>query len=137
MGDAFFTGAGAGMFPTASSVVADIIDIANESYNKPFIYSEKDLVDGKFASIDDHESEYYIRFSVADQDGVLSSLTSILSSNKVGFEKIHQEIYKKGEANIVVITHKVKEENVKRSLAEIAKQKYIVEPPLFIRVEEV
>ncbi len=137
LGDAFFTGAGAGMLPTASSVVADIIDIANGSYSKPFIYSEKDMADGKFSSIDDHESEYYIRFSVADQDGVLSSLTAILSNNKVGFEKIYQEIYEKGKANIVVITHKVKEENIKRSLAEIGKQKYIVADPLFIRVEEV
>ncbi len=136
LGDAFFTGAGAGMFPTASSVVADVIDIANKSYSKPFIYSEKDLDDGKFSSIDNHESEYYLRFSVKDVDGVLSSIASILSSNKVGFEKIHQEIYEAGKANLVVITHKVKEQSIKNSLKEIAKKDYIVAEPMFIRVED-
>jgi homoserine dehydrogenase len=136
LGDAFFTGAGAGMFPTASSVVADVIDIANKSYSKPFIYSEKDLDDGKFSSIDSHESEYYLRFSVKDVDGVLSSIASILSSNKVGFEKIHQEIYEAGKANLVVITHKVKEQSIKNSLKEIAKKDYIVAEPMFIRVED-
>lgn len=137
LGEAFFTGAGAGMFPTASSVVADIVDIANGKYINPFVYSYKNLEDGKFTKIDDHESEYYLRFSVKDVDGVLSSIAAILSSNKVGFEKIHQDVYKKGEANIVVITHKVREQNIKKSLAEIDKQNFMVDPAMFVRVEDV
>lgn len=137
LGAAFFTGAGAGMLPTASAVVADVIDIANGKYIKPFVYAAKDLGDGKFSKIENHESEYYIRFNVKDEDGVLSSITSILSNNKVGFEKIHQQINKKGEADIVVITHDVKEQNVKKSLAEIGKQKYVVSEPIFIRVEKI
>jgi homoserine dehydrogenase len=137
LGDAFFTGAGAGQMPTASAVVADIIDIANGNYTRPFIYANKDIGEGKFVSIDGHESEYYIRFSVKDVDGVLSSIASILSTNKVGFEKIHQEIYEEGKANIVVITHNVKEANIKKSLGEIAKQNYVVLEPMFVRVEEV
>ncbi len=136
LGNALFTGAGAGMLPTASAVVADIIDIANGKFTRPFIYSHKDLANGKFSNIENHESEYYLRFSVKDTDGVLSSIASILSSNKVGFEKIHQEIYEEGKANIVVITHDVKEKNIKASLAEISKQNYIVEKPIFVRVEE-
>ncbi len=136
LGDVLFTGAGAGQLPTASAVVADIIDIANGKFIKPFVLNAADLKAGKFAKIDEHESEYYLRFSVKDTDGVLSSIASILSNNKVGFEKIHQDADKKGSAYIVMITHKVNEKNIKKSLAEIAKQAYIVTEPAFIRVEE-
>jgi homoserine dehydrogenase len=130
------TGAGAGMLPTASAVVANVIDIANNKFIKPFAFAAKDLGEGKFSSIENHVSEYYIRFSVKDEDGVLSSIASILSNNKVGFEKLHQVVQDNKTAHLMVITHKVEEAKIKASLAEVSKQKYIVESPLFIRVEE-
>lgn len=136
LGNALFTGAGAGMLPTASAVVADVIDIADNKFIKPFAFAAKDLGEGKFSSIENHVSEYYIRFSVKDKDGVLSSIASILSNNKVGFEKLHQVVQDNKTAHLMVITHKVEEAKIKASLAEISKQKYIVENPLFIRVED-
>ncbi len=135
LGELFLTGAGAGMLPTASAVVADVIDIAANRFGNPFCYPASKLQAGKFIGIEGHKSEYYLRFPVKDTDGVLSSIASILSSNSIGFEKIHQEIYKPGEANIVVITHKVKEANIKTALTAISQQGYIVTPPVFIRVE--
>jgi len=137
LGAALFTGAGAGMFPTASSVVADIADIAKNNISKPFGVSHKDLIAGKFSKIENHESEYYLRFFVKDVDGVLSSIASILSNNGIGFEKIHQELLPSKEAALVMITHNVKEEKIKKSLGEISKQNYIVSEPLFVRVEEI
>jgi homoserine dehydrogenase len=136
LGNALFTGAGAGMFPTASAVVADVIDISNNKFIKPFAFAAKDLQEGKFSNIENHVSEYYIRFSVKDEDGVLSSIASILSNNKVGFEKLHQVVQDNKTAHLMVITHKVEEAKIKESLSEVSKQKYIVESPLFIRVEE-
>jgi homoserine dehydrogenase len=136
LGEAFFTGAGAGMFPTASAVVADIIDVANGSNVKPFIVETNKLIDGNFSDPASHEGEFYLRFSVKDEDGVLSSIASVLSNNKVGFEKLHQEVYEEGKANLVIITHNVTEENIKKSLSEISKKSYNILEPLFIRIEE-
>jgi homoserine dehydrogenase len=144
-GKGLFVGAGAGELPTASAVVADIIDIASGRINKPFGVAAENLKDGSFSSIEDHEGEYYLRLRVKDQDGVLSSVTSILAKNKIGFEKVHQEPItnekapesKTKEADIILITHNAAEKLIRKSITALDAQKYLTEEPVLIRVERV
>jgi homoserine dehydrogenase len=137
LGPLFLKGAGAGMYETASSVVADICDIACGRFTNSFGVSADQLEDGKFSDIKDHRGDYYLRFTVEDTNGVLSSITNILSNNKVGFEKVHQEPSEDKEniADIVIITHDENEHDIRSSLKEIGKQNYIIESPIMIRVE--
>jgi homoserine dehydrogenase len=139
-GKGLFVGAGAGELPTASAVVADLTDIAKDNHSKAFGIAAEDLADGNFSSIEQHEGEYYLRLRVKDKDGVLSSVTSILAKNKVGFEKVHQEpvqVEKSKEADIVLITHTAKEAQIRKSIDEIDAQNYLLEEPVLIRVERV
>lgn len=135
LGPLYLEGAGAGMMQTASAVVADICDIAKGSFAFPFSLPAKNLAEGKFSSIEDHEGEFYLRFTVKDVDGVLSSLTSIFSKNSVGFEKIHQETYD-NRADVIFITRKEKEKAILASLRQIEKSDYMLEKPVMIRIEK-
>ncbi len=135
LGPLYMEGAGAGMMQTASAVISDICDIARGSFSYPFATPSVFLSDAKFSSIEDHEGEYYLRFSVKDEDGVLSSITSIFSKNSVGFEKIHQQANNKESADVVFITRNEKEKAIIASLKQIEKQSYLLEKPIMIRVE--
>lgn len=139
-GKGLFVGAGAGELPTASAVVADVIDIACGRSGNPFGVASPNLKDANFAKIENHEGEYYLRLRVKDQDGVLSSITAILAKNKIGFEKVHQEpitVGKAKEADVILITHSAPEVQIRKSIATIDAQKYLVEEPVLIRVERV
>ncbi|MDX1949641.1 MAG: homoserine dehydrogenase [Rickettsiales bacterium] len=136
LGPLYLEGAGAGMMQTASAVVADICDIARGNFSYPFSSPASNLSDAKYSSIEDHEGEFYLRFSVKDEDGVLSSITSIFSNNSVGFEKIHQQSAgNQQSADVVFMTRNEKEKAILSSLKEIQKQNYLLEKPVMIRVE--
>lgn len=134
LGPLYLEGAGAGMMQTATSVVSDICDIAKENFSYPFSIPSKSLKEGQFSSIEDHEGEFYLRFTVKDVDGVLSSLTSIFSKHSVGFEKIHQDTYDQ-KADVIFITRKEKEKAILASLKQIEKNDYMIEAPVMIRIE--
>lgn len=136
-----YIGKGAGSLPTASAVVADIMDIArNIKYNShlrvplmafPFNFVKK----REILSIDELEMSYYLRFTVKDQAGVLSRISGVLGDYNISIKSVIQ--LNKGEywVPLIVFTHKAKERYVKQALAIIEKMDVIKEKVLMIRVD--
>lgn len=137
LGNLTMVGAGAGMMQTASSVVADICDVATGRNSGVFGINSKELIDANFEDIKNHISEYYLRFNVKDKSGVLSSISAILSKYGIGFEKLHQDANEtSNNTDIVIITHESKESEIDASISEINSQPYISESIVKLRVED-
>ncbi len=136
LGDALFTGAGAGAKPTASSVIADIMDIASNRNGYPFGVAASKLEHKEFISIAEHSGEYYIRFCVKDESGVLASITALLSEENIGVEKVLQKpCENSGTAQIAITTHKTNEQSIIKTLNKITDMYYTVKTPHMIRIE--
>lgn len=137
LGNLTMVGAGAGMMQTASSVVADICDVASGRDSGVFGTNSNNLSEANFEDIKEHVSEYYLRFNVKDESGVLSSISSILSEHNIGFEKLHQDANEESKnTDIVIITHNSKESDIDNSITQISKESYINDDIVKIRVED-
>lgn len=125
VGPTLYYGPGAGSEPTASSVIADIVDIARHIHTgaSSFIpaLGFDSVADKPIISIDDIETSYYLRLVVDDKPGVLSQLTTALSDAGIGLEAVHQEEPAEGElcAEIVLLTDKTVESNLLKALSKI------------------
>lgn len=134
LGQFFQTGAGAGMMPTASAVLSDLSDIASNRKSHSFSVSSKDLKEGKFAEINTKQGVYFIRFTVKDNDGVLSKISQIFSNNSIGIEQVHQKKPESDNADIIFITHIEKEEDVKNAIEAVNNQEFISGKTAVLRV---
>jgi homoserine dehydrogenase len=125
VGPTLYYGPGAGAEPTASSVIADIVDIVRHIHTgaSSFIpaLGFDDVADKPIIRIDDIETSYYLRLVVDDKPGVLSQLTTALSDAGIGLEAVHQEEPTEGElyAEIVLLTDKTVESNMLEALSKI------------------
>ena len=127
-----YYGRGAGKLPTASAVVADVVDIArNGSPMAPFQYThELPLRDNGLI-----EGRYYLRLHTENHPGVLGSICSILGKNDVSIASCIQREEEEGvPAHVVLMTHETQESNVATAIDEINQQDYIDEPTHMIRV---
>ena len=143
VGDLFISGHGAGMMPTASAVISDIVDIARNILNRstgrvPLLaYQMADIQQIPVIPIDRISTHYYIRFSAMDQPGVLSKISGILGNHGISIKSVQQKGRKqKGSVPIVMMTHRAKESAMKQALAEIALLNVISHPPTLIRIED-
>jgi homoserine dehydrogenase len=146
VGPTLYYGPGAGAEPTASSVIADIVDIARLTSRDTLpavpslgftTLSDKPLVD-----INDVTTAYYLRMLVQDKPGVLSQITTILSNNGISIETVHQSESSLREAElsetvaeIVLITSQIQERNLLSAVAEIEMLETITGSVHKIRVE--
>ncbi|MGC9167979.1 MAG: homoserine dehydrogenase [Desulfurella sp.] len=137
-GQTTYVGKGAGSLPTASSVVADIIDIAKdiESGTVKDTFSARVFEKMEFVDIDSLESHFYIRFSVVDSVGVLSRIANVLSKYNISIKSVVQIGKGLDVVPLLVLTHKAKESNVKKAIREIEKnhQTIIKNGTVLIRV---
>ena len=117
--DTLFCGPGAGAGPTASAVVADIIDIARGIEVAALSYNS--LEDVKVLSIDDVETCYYLRMQAQDKAGVLANVASILSNKGINIEAIIQKELTEADALVplIMLTHKVQEKIMNQAISEI------------------
>ena len=117
--DTLFCGPGAGAGPTASAVVADIIDIAREIKVAPLSYNT--LEDVKVLEIEEIETCYYLRMQAQDKAGVLANVASILSNKGINIEAIIQKEPAEGETlvPVIMLTQKVQEKIMNQAIAEI------------------
>lgn len=132
MGDAsgsvFLYGQGAGMMPTASAVVGDLIDISRDIMAGTWrrvplrSYKKDQIEDIDLLPMDDIVTNYYFRFSAVDRPGVLSKISGILGKHDISISSVIQKEKKfdrdKG-VPIVVTTYKAREKNVRAALEEI------------------
>jgi len=116
IGEAMFYGRGAGALPTASAVVADIID-AVRSYERADkgLYANN-LGKTKLLPVSVLNSRFYVRFLAQDRPGVFGALATVFGDEGVSLDMIIQKRKKNGIAEIVLVTHDVSEERFNRSL---------------------
>jgi homoserine dehydrogenase len=133
-GSIFLQGRGAGALPTASAVVADLIDIARGT--KIPVWGQAASTPTRLIPLADHEGAYFLRLSVIDQPGVLADVTGILRDHKISLESMLQHGQKPGEAvPIVLVTHHTREANMSAACTAIAALPAVLEPPALIRIE--
>ncbi|HEY7687081.1 MAG TPA: homoserine dehydrogenase [Dongiaceae bacterium] len=129
-------GRGAGGGPTASAVVADLIDIARGRALPAFAVPASELKKLPVSPMERHRGGYYIRLMVVDRPGVIADVTAALRDEDVSLEAMLQRGRAPDEAvPVVLTTHDTVEANMRSALARIEKLKTVVEPPRLIRVE--
>ncbi|MGI0115894.1 homoserine dehydrogenase [Zooshikella sp. RANM57] len=125
VGPTLFYGAGAGAEPTASAVIADIIDIARaieSPSHMPALGYQHPLSDElTVLPMGETETAFYLRMSAADHPGVMTQITRILSEEGINIEALLQKEVLEGEqfAAIIMLTHKVKERAVNSAIKAI------------------
>ena len=127
VGPTLYYGAGAGAEPTASAVVADLIDVARlmdatEAQRMPALGYQPDQVqDIPVLAIEDITSAYYLRMRATDKPGVIAAATKILGDKSISIDAMIQKEPSAGttEADIVILTHETVEKNMNAAIAEI------------------
>jgi len=137
VGQLMLEGRGAGAGPTASAVVADIVDIATGRRVAPFGVPITALERVPGAPMERHEGAYYIRLMVKDEPGVIADVAAALRDQKVSLESMIQRGRSPSEAvPVVLTTHATVEAAMQRALAQIGKLDSVLEPPQIIRIED-
>ncbi len=143
VGDILLYGRGAGMMPTASAVVSDIVDIARNILSgtvrrvPPLSYQRQSISRIPVLPIDDLVTHYYFRFAALDRPGVLSKISGILGKYDISLQSVHQKGRKtNGSVPLVMLSHRAKEADVKRALAEIRDLNVVSDGPVLIRIED-
>jgi len=137
-------GKGAGMMPTASAVLGDIIDCARHINTNSIGtisnrgYLEEHLIKKPIKPLEEIESKFYIRLIVEDKPGVLASISGILGNRNISIESVVQKGRdEKGKGvPLVIFTHETKEKELKTALDSIEKLDFCLSKPLVIRIEE-
>jgi homoserine dehydrogenase len=136
VGRVMLEGRGAGAGPTASAVVADLIDLARNRLTPVWGAASADLAPVPSVPMTAHEGGYYLRLMVLDRPGVIADVTSILRDHGISLETMIQRGRAPGEAvPVVITTHETKESAMRAALARIAALETVVEPPALIRIE--
>ncbi|MCK9535857.1 MAG: homoserine dehydrogenase [Pseudomonas sp.] len=144
VGSTLYYGAGAGMEPTASAVVADIIDVARFMASAPadqvpaLAFQSTALSDHPILAIDQCESAYYLRIQAKDHPGVLAQVASILSVRGINIESIMQKEAEEsdGSVPIILLTHRVQEQRINDAIMALEALDTVQKPVVRIRVEQ-
>jgi homoserine dehydrogenase len=142
-GTVFLYGQGAGMMPTASAVIADVIDVSRNivkgiSGRVPARSLRENVInDIELMSFDKIFTNYYFRFSALDRPGVLSKISGILGENNISIAAVIQKGRQAaGPVPIVMTTHKSQEKDVQKAITEIDQLDIIHGKTKVIRIED-
>jgi homoserine dehydrogenase len=130
-------GRGAGGGPTASAVVADLVDIASGRTGWAFGVPASRLAKLAPAPMRGHVGRYYIRLHVKDRLGVIADLTAILRDEKISIESMLQHGRATGDEGVpvVLVSHDAEEAAMMRALGRIGRLRAVIETPRVIRIE--
>ncbi len=133
---AMLEGRGAGQGPTASAVVADLIDLARGYYLPAFGLPVSQLKDAQWAGAKDIVSGQYINLTVTDQPGVIADVSAILRDFGISIESMIQRGRDPGQpVSVVITTHECSREAIRAASAKIAALKSVAAPPTVLRIE--
>jgi len=142
-GSVFLFGQGAGMMPTASAVISDIVDISRnllkEISGRVPARSLREAVinDIKLMPFDNIVTNYYFRFSAVDRPGVLSKISGILGQHNISIAAVIQKGRKQaGAVPVVMTTYKSRESDVQKALKEIDQLEIVLGKTILIRIED-
>lgn len=135
VGRLFFQGRGAGEGPTASAVVADLIDVARGEFGPAFAMPASRLGALPPASQGDHIGRYYFRLTVTDRPGVLAELTAALRDEAVSIESLIQ----RGQASnggvyVVMVTHEGPERSMRAALSRMSASASVIGQPMMMHI---
>jgi homoserine dehydrogenase len=137
VGTTMFQGRGAGQGPTASAVVADLVDVARGRTMPAFVVPAARLADSKVSPMARHAGAYYMRLMVQDRPGVIAAVSGILAGERISLEGMLQRgRSQSGEVPVVITTHETEEAAMQRAVARIARLKAVAEEPCLIRIEQ-
>jgi homoserine dehydrogenase len=127
LGPTMYYGAGAGADPTASAIVADLVDVVRTLTTDPnnrvphLAFHPDALSDLKILSMEDVQTSYYLRMQVDDRPGVLAEIAQLLASQQISIEAVIQKEPAEGEnvVPLIMLTHRVLEKNMNAALTQI------------------
>lgn len=139
-GDSLFYGPGAGKKPTASTVIADIADVARNltaGIMRKIPLNNSSWNTHNIKHINDVNSRQYLRFTVMDKPGVFAKIASVLSQHDISIAAaLQQEAQDESHVSILLLTHNAKEKAVKDAIDEIDKLKITTQKTVRLRIEE-
>jgi homoserine dehydrogenase len=137
VGRTVFEGRGAGAGPTASAVVADLIDIAAGRNGPAFGMPAGRLTRPAAMPVSAREGRYYIRLEVQDRPGVIADIAAILRDERISIESLlqHGRGIDGGGVPVVLVTHEVNEAAMAHALKRMGKLRAVAQPPRMIRIE--
>ena len=144
VGATLYYGKGAGSEPTASAVIADLVDItrlhtADPDHRVPHLaFQPGSMQDTPILPIDEVVTAFYLRLVVADKAGVLARITGILADNDISIDAVLQRESAEGEkqTDLIILTHDTVEGRMKAALAQMQALPTVLAPIVKIRKEE-
>jgi homoserine dehydrogenase len=144
VGTTLYYGKGAGSEPTASAVVADLVDItrlqtADPDHRVPHLTFQPDaLASTPILAVEETVTAYYLRLRVADQTGVLSRITTILAEHDISIDAVLQRESAEGErqTDLIILTHETREARMNQAMATMQALPTVLAPIVRIRKEE-
>ena len=131
-----FVGHGAGGGPTASAVVADIVDLARGQTSAMLGVPYDQLQDMKVAASDQRHGAYYLRLMVKDEPGVVADVSAILRDFDVSLETVLQHSRSSDQpVPLILTTHEALEADILTAIEKISQLNAIIEPPRLLRIE--
>ena len=144
VGATLYYGKGAGAEPTASAVIADLVDItrlatADPEHRVPYLaFQPNEMSDTPILPMSEITTSYYLRICVADKLGVMADITRILADGAISIDAMLQKEPAEGETqtDIIILTHQTQEKHVDRAIAAIEALSTVVAKVTRIRLEE-
>jgi len=144
VGATMYYGAGAGSDPTASAVVGDIVDVVRVLTSDPenrvphLAFQPNAISDIPVLAIEDVETAYYLRLTVADHAGVLAKILKVLADANISVDSMIQREHSASEehSTIVILTHTTIENNMNNALSDIHQLDVVVGEVMRIRMEQ-
>ena len=144
VGATLYYGKGAGAEPTASAVIADLVDVtrlhtADPNHRVPHLAFQPDeLSNVPVLPIDEVTSSYYLRMRVSDETGVLAEITRILAEAGISIDAMLQKESREGEpqTDIIILTHLTREKHVNAAIRSIEALQTVLSPVTRLRMEE-
>ena len=135
VGQLFFQGRGAGEGPTASAVVADLIDIARGEFGPAFAMPADSLSEASIADGGERRGRAYLRFTVADKVGVLAEIAAAMRDAGVSIESLIQRgVHADGSVLVAIVTHEGPERSVAHALDKLEGSPSVLGRPLWMPI---
>ncbi len=144
VGATLYYGKGAGAEPTASAVIADLVDVtrlhtADPENRVPHLaFQPNQLVDIPVLPMDKVQTSYYLRLRVEDKPGVLADITRILADEQISIDAVIQKEPGEGETqtDLIMLTHQTREQRINAAIAKIEGLKVVAGKVTRLRLEE-
>jgi homoserine dehydrogenase len=144
VGTTLYYGPGAGAEPTASSVIADLVDVtrmhtADPEHRVPHLAFQADaMADTPWLAMDQTVCSYYFRMRVEDRPGVLADIARILADSNISIDALIQREPSEGEnqTDVILLTHEAREADVDAAIARVEALSTVAAPVVRLRKEE-